>query len=299
MRRACVLGIVISVGVGAIAVAALRAQAGQPMSAGPQQPPATGLEKVKDNLFVITGGGGNSAAFVTSKGVVVVDTKLAGWGQAILDKIRTVTDKPVTHIINTHTHGDHVGSNEFFPASVEIVAHENTAANMSKMPALQGAEKQHAMPDRTYKDRLSLLDGPDRIELYYFGPGHTNGDTFVVFPALQTMHAGDLFAAPATPLIDTNNGGSGVAYPDTLAKAVQGIRGVATVIPGHSAVTDWNAFVQFAEFNRAFLDAVKTAKAAGRTADQVAAEIALPEQFKSYGLQRAKDNVTKIYAELK
>jgi glyoxylase-like metal-dependent hydrolase (beta-lactamase superfamily II) len=293
------LGTVIALGVVAMAVAGLRAQAGQPMRAAPQPAAVAGIEKVKDNLFVITGGGGNTAAFVTSKGVVVVDTKLAGWGQAILDKIRTVTDKPVTHIINTHTHGDHVGSNEFFPASVEIVAQANTAANMAKMPALQGADKQHAMPDRTYRDRLSLLDGSERIELYYYGPGHTNGDTFVVFPALQTMHTGDIFAAPATPLIDANNGGSGVAYPDTLARAVQGIRGVSTVIPGHSAVTDWKAFAEFAEFNRAFLAAVKTAKAAGKTADQVAAEIALPEQFKGYGLQRAKDNIAKIYAELK
>ncbi len=298
MNRAWVLGSVLAAGVTAIAVAGLQAQTGQTMG-GTQQPPVAGIEQVKDNLFVITGGGGNTAAFITSKGVVVVDTKLAGWGPAILDKIRTVTDKPVTHIVNTHTHGDHVGSNEFFQPSVEIVAHEHTAANMARMPALQGADKRHALPDRTYKDKLSLLDGPDRIDLYYFGAGHTNGDTFVVFPTLQVMHTGDIFAAPATPLIDTNNGGSGVAYPETLARAVQGIRGVATVIPGHSAVTDWKSFAEFAEFNRAFLDAVRTAKASGRTADQATAEIALPERFKSYGMQRAKDNVAKIYADLK
>ena len=74
------------------------------------------IEKVKDNLFMITGGGGNTAAFITANGVVLVDTKLANWGQAILDKVKTVSDKPITHIINTHTHGDHVGSNEFFAA---------------------------------------------------------------------------------------------------------------------------------------------------------------------------------------
>ena len=65
---------------------------------------------------MVTGGGGNTAVFVTANGVVLVDTKLADWGQAILDQVKTVTDKPVTHIINTHTHGDHVGSNDFFPA---------------------------------------------------------------------------------------------------------------------------------------------------------------------------------------
>jgi len=70
--------------------------------------------------------GGNTAVFVTNDGVVVVDTKLAGWGQVLLDKIKTVTNKPVITIINTHTHGDHTGSNNMFPATVDIIAHENT-----------------------------------------------------------------------------------------------------------------------------------------------------------------------------
>jgi glyoxylase-like metal-dependent hydrolase (beta-lactamase superfamily II) len=257
------------------------------------------IEKVRDNLFMIRGGGGNTAAFVTSGGVVLVDTKLANWGQAILDKVRSVTDKPITTIINTHTHGDHVGSNEFFPASVEVVAHENTRTNMQKMKQFEGQNAQF-LPDRTYKDRLTLLTGPDRIDLYYFGAGHTSGDTIVVFPALRVAHTGDLFARPATPLIDMNNGGSGVAYPATLKKAAAGITGVDTVIPGHTpAPTTWNAFVEYGDFNAAFLAAVEEAVKSGKTADEASAGLALPGRFKDYGMQGAKDNVTKIYSELK
>src|SRR5438874_7961296 len=123
------------VAVGALSIAAAGHQP-------PAQPPlpaaalaATQIEKVKDNLYMITGSdptnrdafsGGNTAVFVTDAGVVVVDTKLAGWGQVILDKIKTVTDKPVTTIINTHTHGDHTGSNNMFPARVEVIAQQNT-----------------------------------------------------------------------------------------------------------------------------------------------------------------------------
>ena len=271
------------------------------MSAGqnaPQGPPVAEIEKVRDNLYVIKGGGGNTAAFVTAKGVVIVDTKVAGWGQAILDKVRSVTDKPVTTIVNTHTHGDHNGSNDGFPTSVEIVAHENTDANMKRMPAFQG-EKAVFLPDRTYKDRLTLMEGPDRIDLYYFGAGHTNGDTIVVFPALRAAHTGDLFASANTPLIDVNNGGSGVAYPETLKKAASGITGVDAVIPGHSAVTTWDAFVEYGEFNAAFLAAVQKAVADGKSADDAVAGLTLPEKFKSYGMRSAKDNVAKIYAELK
>ena len=79
-----------------------------------------------DRLYMIPGAGGNTAVFLTASGVVIVDTKLANNGQAILDQVKAVSDKPITHIINTHTHGDHTGSNMFFPASVEIVTHENT-----------------------------------------------------------------------------------------------------------------------------------------------------------------------------
>ena len=71
---------------------------------------------MKDNLYVLRGGGGNTAAFVTANGVVIVDTKNPGWGQPLLDKLKTLTDKPVTTIINTHTHYDHVSGNVDFPA---------------------------------------------------------------------------------------------------------------------------------------------------------------------------------------
>jgi cyclase len=294
MIRRVVLGLITGLWVMTIALSGLRAQ--QP--GAPSGPNVAEIEKVKENLYVLTGGGGNTAAFVTANGVVLVDTKLANWGQPILDKVKTVTDKPITHIINTHTHGDHVGSNEFFPASVEIVAQENTGTNMSRMEAFKDPSKKHGLPDRTYKDRLTLLQGNDAIDLYYFGPAHTNGDTFVVFRNLRVMHAGDVFPGQRTPLIDMNNGASGVQYPATIEKAVAGIKNVDVVIPGHSAVTTWQAFVDYGEFNRAFLTAVQSAQKAGKTAEATVAELKLPDKFKAYTMQAAKDNVQKIYDEM-
>src|SRR5262245_12568691 len=159
------------------------------------------VEKLADNLFVLTGGGGNSAAFVTASGVVVIDAKLPGWGQPLIDKIKTLTPKPITTLINTHTHYDHVSGNVEFPATVDVVVQENTKANMERMGPVLGREaqssgpnifKEHGgrgMPKRTFKDTMTLGAGADQIELYYFGRGHTNGDAFVVFPALRVMHA--------------------------------------------------------------------------------------------------------------
>jgi glyoxylase-like metal-dependent hydrolase (beta-lactamase superfamily II) len=284
--RGVLLGVLITVGAVGIA-------AGQ----GGQQKPVT-TEKVRENLFMIRGGGGNTAVFITPKGVVLVDTKDPGMGQAIMDQVRSVTDKPVTTIINTHTHADHNGSNEHFPTAVEIVTQENTKTNMEKMPAFQG-EKAAFLPDRTFKDRLTLNQGADRVDLYYFGPGHTNGDAIIVFPALRVAHTGDLFARSGTPLIDVKSGGTGIGYPATVKRAAAGIKDVETVIPGHSDVTTWAAFAEFGEFNQAFLDAVREAQKAGKTAEDAAAALTLPEKFKAYNMGRLKENVAAIYGELK
>lgn len=303
MRRMVVLGGIVMAG--ALGVG-LRAQ--QP---APAEPKAADIEKVRDNLFIITpkggggavpgaaGGGGNTAVFITATGVVLVDTKYPDWGPVILDKVKSVTSKPVTHIINTHTHGDHVGSNDFFPANVEIVVQENTAANMVKMDNFKDPVKKHGLADRTYKDKLTLLSGKESIDLYYFGRAHTNGDTFVVFRDLRVMHAGDVFPRKGTPLIDLNNGASGVEYPDTIRKVVAGIKNVDTVIPGHSTVMKLADLIEFGEFNAAFLSAVQAAKKAGKTQEQTIAEFTLPAKFKDYQMTATKDNVQKIWGELK
>lgn len=291
MKRLAVLVSLLLVG----AVSMIAAQQQQQ-----QKPPTLEIQKVKDNLYLITGGGGNTAAFITDKGVVVVDTKLPGLGPSILEKVKSVTDKPVMMIINTHTHGDHVGSNSAFIGNVEFVAQENCKASMEKMAAFQTEDGKKFLPGTTYKDKLSLLKGKDKIDLYYFGRGHTGGDSFVVFPALKLMHAGDMFAfSKGLPIIDISNGGSGLEYPNSLMKAASGIKGVESVIPGHSAVTTWAEFKEYGEFMRDFVAAVEQAKKAGKTADQAATDLKLPDKYKDYNLARAKAGVTAIYGELK
>ncbi len=158
-----------------------------------------------------------SSVFITDTGVTLVDSKLAGWGQAMLDKIKTVTTKPVTMIINTHTHGDHTGNDDFFGPNVEIVAHENTKTNMAKMDAFKGTKSIY-LPRKVYTDKMTIGTGKDRIDLFYFGPGHTNGDTWVVFPDLRVLHTGDMVAWKDAPLCDRNNGGSCVVVPENAGQ---------------------------------------------------------------------------------
>src|SRR5436190_21144265 len=185
MKRAIVLGALLIMGVLSVVAVGLQAPGGQ------RGPNVAEVQKVKDNLYMLTGGGGNTAVFVTDAGVVVVDTKLAGWGQPILDKIKTISNKPVVTIINTHSHPDHVGSNEAFPATVDFVAQEITKSNMEKQDAFQG-DKAKFLPKKTFKDKMTLGKGKDEIDLFYFGRGHTGGDAWVLVPAIRVLHAGDM-----------------------------------------------------------------------------------------------------------
>jgi len=311
--------------IGALVAVASLPFAGIVARGGQEEPKKVVIDtlNVRDTLYHLTGGGGNSLGLWDEFGAnfVVVDTKRPGWGQALLEPIMLIGDQPVTMIINTHCHLDHTGGNAEIPTVREIIAHENTKANMAKMDAFKGANARF-LPNKTFADRLSLLNGINRVELYYFGAGHTNGDIVVVFPEKAVAHVGDLFASKAAPFIDTANGGSGVAYPETLARAVASLKGVSRVITGHTRIPDSYAgagrrsaertspdprrrymtvddLQEYADFNRDFLAAVRQAMQAGQSVDQAAASLSLPDKYKDYDMTRARANVEAIYAELK
>ena len=293
MRRALVLAALMAAGMGmTLAVSGFQAPAGTDAK-------TVELQKIKDNLYVATGGGGNSAIFITDLGVVIVDTKLAGWGQPLMAKIKTMTDKPVATIINTHAHSDHVGSNEFFGTAVEVVAHENTRLTMDKMDAFKGT-KVNFLPKLMFKDKMSLGAGKDKIELYYFGAGHTNGDAWVVFPAARVVHAGDMFAGKQPPLADTINGGSALAYPDSLEKAFTGVKNVDTIITGHSTLMPWKDLGTYAEFTRELRQVVVNGFDHGLSVSEIADAWTLPAKYGGYTAppERVKAVVQAMVGEL-
>jgi cyclase len=287
MRRTLVLSTLIAVA----ALSMVVAGQGPPAGPTPASLAATKIEKVKDNLYVITGSGaedqnafsgGNTAVFITDGGVTLVDTKLPGWGPRLLELIRTVTDKPVTRIINTHTHSDHTGGNmRLGGGTVEIVVQENTKANLARDPSYAGANAKF-LPTKTYSDRLTIGSGKDEIDLYYFGRGHTNGDSFVVFKALRTMHVGDIFAWKALPYVDTSNGGSVVEQPETLAKAVATVKNVDTIINGHIPVGTWNDLKEYAQFTKEFVEYARASMKAGKSPEQAGKEYKIDPKFKGY-----------------
>jgi glyoxylase-like metal-dependent hydrolase (beta-lactamase superfamily II) len=299
MKRQLILGGVLATGVLSMTAVAYQQPAGQPA------PKVVEVDKLTDNLYVMKGGGGNSAVFITADGVTVVDTKNPGWGQPLLDKIKSVTGKPVTRIINTHTHGDHVSGNVEFPANIEIIVQETTKASMQVMrpvtglaapppgPSIFQQNNGRGLPTRTFKDKLTVGKGADQIDLYFFGPAHTGGDAFVVFPALRTMHAADAFHTRDLPIMDKNNGGSGVRYSATLTKAAQ-VANIDTIINGHNATTTTPADMKTqAAFIADFVAFVVDAKKRGQTVDDVVKTWATPATYANY----AKPNADRVRAD--
>jgi glyoxylase-like metal-dependent hydrolase (beta-lactamase superfamily II) len=304
MGRSFALSALVAVGALSMAAAAYQAP---PSGPSQQAIAATRIEKVKDNLYMITGSnptpreafsGGNTGVFVGESGVIVVDTKLAPYGQMLLEKIKTITDKPVTTIINTHTHGDHTGGNPAFPATVEVVVHENTKTNMAKMDAFKG-DNARFLPKKTFQDKMSIGSGKERVDLYYFGRGHTNGDTWIVYPALRVMQTGDMFAWKDAPVLDRNNGGSGLEYAATVGKALATVKDVDTLIVGHSPLRTIPELREYRQFMTDFVNAVKAAQKAGKSVDEAAASIDVSAKYKDYKKERYQAAVQALYDELK
>ncbi|MGE0814411.1 MAG: MBL fold metallo-hydrolase [Vicinamibacterales bacterium] len=302
--RAAALVLVTTAGLGSMVLAASQA---------PPAAKVVEVDKIADTLYVLRGGGGNTALFLTSRGAVVVDSKLPGWGQPLLDAIRTVTDKPVTMVINTHTHYDHTNGQVEFPGTFEVVAHENTRAYMEQSNPVYGlqtgpqpnpfkAHGGHGYPTTTFRDTLSLGSGRDQIVLRYFGRAHTGGDAYVIFPALGVMHVGDTFPTRDLPIMDKNNGGSGVAFADTLRGAA-GVAGITTVINGHHPGTTTPADLRvYAGFIREFVAFVQAAKHAGKSVDDVVAAWKTPagyDGFAAPSAARVKADAEVIWSETK
>ena len=228
-----------------------------------QQPPAQPLtvEKVADDLHVILGSGGNVAVLDTPEGVILVDDKFERNIPEIVAKVKTLSDKPIRYVLNTHQHGDHTGGNQkLMEAAVEIIAHRNARANMA-----EGG--QPGLPRITFSSETAVHLGGKEVRALHLGRGHTNGDAVIYFPGHKVVHGGDLFVTGA-PFIDYKGGGSGLEWTSTLDQILK--LDFETIIPGHGPVSKREDLTAWKKKFETFRDRVSDLKRQGKSKDEVA-----------------------------
>lgn len=232
-----------------------------------KQPPQLTINKVKDDLYEIEGDGGNVAVYITDEGVILIDDKYDQDHEQIVAKVKSVTDKPVKYILSTHYHADHSGGNAKFLSSAEIISTANARKNIVEHK--QSNAPPGVMPARiTFTQEAAVSLGGKEVRARYFGRGHTNGDAVMYFPALRTIHTGDLMAG-ASPLIDYPGGGSLVEWTKTL-DGVLSTLDFDTVIPGHGPVTNKAGLQTYRDNVEKLRTRVTTLVRQGKSQDEVA-----------------------------
>ncbi len=225
-----------------------------------------GVQRVTDDLYMMTGVGGNVGVLVTGNGVVVVDTMtFARQGDAIRARIREITDKPVSMVINTHYHMDHTHGNPAFPPGTKVIATGNTLKHLRERDAdyWRDVPARDLLPNDTFDTERELIVGGKTIRLFHPGRGHTDGDLVVEFVAEHTIHAGDLYFNGRFPNIDLDAGGSVKEWDATLAAVAA--REFERVIPGHGDLSDRAGLLRFQEFMRAVWSGTKAVVDRGGT----------------------------------
>ena len=290
------------------------------------------LHTLTDNLYALYGRGGNIGIFIGPDSVLVIDSQYRELAPGIVEKIKTVTDKPIKYLVNTHHHADHVGGNEFFIRFAVIIAHDNVRKRVLESPQrilaefperLEAAKKagnadsvkwieeqiawakkikikEIAAPFLTFDSEFRLHLGGETIHIWHTPPAHTDGDGVAYFEKAKVVHMGDLFFHKIIPRIDAKGGGSAQGYLTAIDQVISRIPPDTRIIPGHGEVTDINGLKTARQFIQDLNDAAAKAKAAGKSKEAFVQEIDLPayKDWNGYAT-RFKEDAGVAYDEAK
>lgn len=252
----------------------------------------------KPGMYLLPGfdgslSGGNVAVRVTDEGVIVVDNKFSYSHADIIRQISSVTSQPIRYVLNTHHHSDHAGSNIDFMPDALVIGHENVRVNIER-------NDQGGAPPVTYSGRSSVFLGDAEVRLYYFGRGHTNGDSVILFANLGVVHTGDLFiwgdrldGSTLAPFIDYANGGSAAEWTATLDGLLT--LDFDTVIPGHGPLLSKTEVRVFRVKFDQLMTRIRSEIDAGTSRENIAIELEIDD----LNWPLAPAAIEAIYDELK
>lgn len=203
------------------------------------------LNKISENIYAILDGkGARGGLFIGDNGIMVIDAKQDEISvRQTIDEIKKVSDKPIKYLVNTHSDGDHVTGNQFFPSSVTILSHENCRKEFF-LPKRDGSSSDWIkpavlpfVPSLTFSAQIDVYLGSQKIELLYFGVGHTTGDAVVYFPEQKVAFIGDQVFTGRPQLIHSYKGGNSFEHVKTLTKMLANLD-AEKFLSGHSEMLD-------------------------------------------------------------
>jgi cyclase len=266
------------------------------------------LKPLSGGVYALYGRGGNVGFLVGPDAVVVVDSQFENIAPGIVRQIRSVSDRPIRYLVNTHHHGDHVGGNPVFRPFAVIIAHDNVRKYMLASPQeilrdyparLEEAKKKGdaegvqyleeriawaknvkveeiAAPVLTFGAEVKIHVGDETIDVWHTPPAHTDGDSVVYFEKANVLHMGDVFFQARVPYVDVDHGGSVRGYLTAIDAVIARVPPGVTVIPGHGEVTNLAGLKAFRQYIADVVAAARTAKAAGESKEEFLKTVDLP-----------------------
>jgi len=244
-----------------------------------RQTPPVKLDKLSDRLFQILGGrGANGGVYVGTDGVLVIDAKMTKESvDQTIEEIKKITDKPIKYLVDTHSDGDHIYGNRFFPEAVTIVSHEKCREEFfhprrdGEPSEWNNPELAPFLPSLTYSDRMDIYLGSKKVELWYFGVGHTKGDTVVYFPEEKTAFIGDQIFMGRAQLIHSYKGGNSFGHVKALTKMLETLD-AERFCSGHSNPIDRSTVKHHIEEMKKIQAKIKSLMGQGKSLEDVKKE---------------------------
>jgi glyoxylase-like metal-dependent hydrolase (beta-lactamase superfamily II) len=237
------------------------------------------FNKISDRLYEIVGGrGANGGAYVGDNGVLIIDAKMdKNSVDQVIEEIKKITNKPIKYLVNTHSDGDHVAGNQYFPETVTIISHENCRKEFfhtrrDGTPSEWNKPELAAfIPSLTFRDKMDIYLGSKKIGLWYFGIGHTTGDIVIYFPEEKTAFIGDQFFLTRPQLIHSYKGGNSFEHVKNLTKMLETLD-AEKFCSGHSEIVDRETIKNHIDQTKKRQEKVKTLMEQGKALEEIKSE---------------------------
>lgn len=262
------------------------------------------LTSLADKLTLLSGAGGNIAILTGPEGLLLVDCGVPDAAEAVETKAKSVAPVPITTLLNTHWHFDHVGANvRLGKAGAKIIAHQNTKKRLSVTQHTAFFDRDtpplapEGLPKETFTTTGLLKHGGEKLRYQYLPPAHTDGDTTIHFENAGVYHAGDLFFNGLYPFIDYSSAGSIEGMIANANRMLKIVDMKMKIIPGHGPMATKTDLKTYHDMLADVNDKMSKLVSSGKTLEQVQAAEPTKSYDEKWGKQFLKpaDFVKMLY----